>query len=107
MKIPNSFKEAIASNFYDKEFTVNKISTVKENDGGVYETTAFFKKIDGNSYPINKETMLKEFGLDIEGEIAFSTHETFDDGQYKIGNYRIVKVLPYDSHTVLIGKLWK
>ena len=134
MKIPNSFKEAIASNFYDKTFSLYERRSVVEDDGGTYEEKVFLKDFVGNVTTVNKETMRKDYGLDIDGEVLISTHEELDlklanflDGCYEInpttffpvkegkvyfegylvGNYHIVKVLPYDSHTVLIGKLWK
>jgi hypothetical protein len=134
MKIPNSFKNAIADVFYDKTFSLYERRTVVEADGGTYEQKAYIDDFKGNITNVNSETMRKEYGIDVEGEVLISTHEDLDlrlanfiDGGflldetyylpiahekvffegYLVGNYHIVKILPYDSHTILVGKLWK
>ena len=113
MKLPNDFKSIIAGVFFDKELFLYNLETKTETDGGTYEEKEFVITFKGNIRPINKETMRKEYGLDIDGEVAISTHTNIEElkqnenDMQMVDEYHIVKVLSYDSHYLLVGKIWK
>ena len=114
MKLPNNFKSTIADVFFDKTFSLYNLVTTTETDGGTYQTPSeVIKTFKGNVRPINKETLLRDYGLDIDGEVAISTHTNIEElkqnenDMQMVDEYHIVKVLPYDSHYLLVGKTWK
>ena len=109
MKIPNSFKKSIAQVFYDKELDIISLEQVTESDGGTYLSEEVVGSIKCNIQPVNDEIIKREFGLDISGEVAITTQEEISiaEEHFRLGEYRVVGVLPFDSHFVIIGKKWK
>jgi hypothetical protein len=106
--IDNSFKEAIAKAFYDKEISVYEIETVQDYDGSTRrEISESEDSILGN-VRFNELTRVQEsYGISEKIDVVISTQESVANGVvlgYGGKLFEVIKVLPFDSHNLVIGK---
>jgi hypothetical protein len=109
--IDKSFKEAIASVFYDKEVTLYEVEVVQDDDGStrreVSETEdTFYANVRFNDLARVQE----QYGILEAIDVAITTQETVENGVvlgYGGRLFEIIKVIPFDSHNLIIGKQCK
>lgn len=111
MKIPDSFKTQIKSTFYDKEIQKYKVESAVDDEGWVgneqLQTDGSFY---GNVRYENFSEILKELGIDIIADLLITTDEDIRLGSivgFNGGYYRVVKVLKYDSHNLILCNVWQ
>lgn len=110
MNIPNSFKKAIANNFYDKEIKIMTTETEQERDdeGCIIETEKVIVKefIMGNFQYCTLEKIQQEYGKEIIAECIVTCEKTGatinDVCKYKNREYEIKAVIPSDSHKKIL-----
>lgn len=110
MKIPQGFTKAIKDTFYDKELT-KMAETTSENDFGekTVVLTPTTNRMLGNVRFNNLEEIRENYGIRESIDIAITTDEDVDLGSiwgYRNKYYRIVQVIPNDSHNFLVGQIW-
>lgn len=112
MYIPKTMSKAISRAFYDK--TIKVLDSVKETDseGGV--TNKGIAEIDsfkGNVNFSNCKKIQEDYGLDYDIDISVTTdyRKELLNKFIKYNNvvYSVTDVKPYDSHVLVIGKLWR
>ena len=107
--IDDSFKNAISSVFYDKEFIVCTIEELQEADGTAYKAFTVTETVfDGNIFFNNLEKIREDYGIKEEIDYVISTQYDIDTGSiFKYNNqyFNINKALPFDSHNLLVGDL--
>ena len=108
MKIPETFKQAIADTFYDKDIEIWTEGTIKDDEGSVIENGKL-EKIDsfkGNFQFSTREYIQQEYGKEIEANAIVTCDKTVAE----IGNilvygnkdYIIKSIVPSDSHTTIL-----
>jgi len=110
MKLPANFSAIIADNFYDKEFTVNRKTRSKDEEGGVIITTSSVGIFTGNVQhaSTSKQTLsLIERGLidRVDLEITTSTNNDIkvdDELVYSNKHYTVKGAFTYDSHLLVV-----
>lgn len=111
MKIPDTFKTTVASRFYDKEISVYEIEETVDAEGWASKSgssivsATFF----GNTRFSNLEKVQMQYGIKEQIDIAITTNYNLANDSiigYLDRQYKIFKVLPFDSHYLLIGREW-
>ena len=105
-------KTAIAKTFYDKEIHLMDKRTEKDAEGGVktlgYAVKETFK---GNVNFSNCEKIQEDYGLDYKVNISITTDYTGlterDILQYSDVLYEVRGLYTRDSHTLVLGALWR
>lgn len=108
MKIPETFKQAIADAFYDKDIEIWTEGTIKDDEGSVVGNDKI-EKIDGfkcNFQFSTREYIQQEYGREIEANAIVTCDKTVAE----IGNilvygnkdYIIKSIVPSDSHTTIL-----
>ncbi len=108
MKIPETFKQAIADTFYDKDIEIWTEGTIKDDEGSVIENGKL-EKIDsfkGNFQFSTREYIQQEYGKEIEANAIV----TCNKANAEIGNilvynnndYVIKSLVPSDSHITIL-----
>ena len=108
MNIPNSFKKAIANNFYDKDIEIWIEGKIRDDEGSDIGTGKI-EKIDsfkGNFQFTTREYIRQEYGQEIEANAIVTCDKTVA----QIGNilaynsnyYTIKSKITGDSHTILL-----
>ena len=113
MLFPASAKKAIASAFYDKEVAVLSSRDTVDAEGGVVRgvlaTKAHFM---GNVQFTALHSLQAEIGLVENIDIAITCENGVpvalnDLLEYQNKRYVVTDVLPYDSHTMIVGRKWQ
>lgn len=110
MKIPQSFKDKIKQTFYDKEILLISSSLVKEADGHAKlkestTTGSFF----GNVNFSNLKNVQENYGIQEEIDLTVTTDTAVAREQviqYDNRLFKIIEAKKFDSHYLLIAKLW-
>lgn len=108
MNIPETFKQAIADTFYDKDIEIWTSGTIKDDEGAVIGDGKL-EKIDsfkGNFQFSTREYIQQEYGREIEANAIV----TCDKANAEIGNilvcndkeYEIKSLVPSDSHITIL-----
>lgn len=108
MKISETFKQAIADTFYDKDIEIWTEGTIKDDEGAVIGNGKL-EKIDsfkGNFQFSTREYIQQEYGREIEANAIVTCDKTVAE----IGNilvygnkdYIIKSIVPSDSHTTIL-----
>lgn len=111
MLVDKSFKEAIANVFYDKELTLYEVAVVKDDDGSTRrEISQIETTIKGNVRFNDLARVQQDYGISEVIDVAITTQDGVDSGavlEYSGRLFEIIKVIPFDSHNLLIGKQCK
>ena len=108
MNIPETFKQAIADTFYDKDIEIWTSGTIKDDEGsivgnGKLEKTYSFK---GNFQFSTREYIQQEYGKEIEANAIVTCDKTVAEiGNILIYNdkeYEIKSLVPSDSHITIL-----
>lgn len=110
MNIPETFKQAIADTFYDKDIEIWTSGTIKDDEGSIVGNSKL-EKIDsfkGNFQFSTREYIQQEYGKEIEANAIV----TCDKIVAEIGNiliynnkeYEIKSLVPSDSHITILVK---
>ena len=108
MKIPETFKQAIADTFYDKDIEIWTEGTIRDDEGSDVGTGKV-EKIDnfkGNFQFSTREYIQQEYGKEIEANAIV----TCNKANAEIGNilvynnndYVIKSLVPSDSHITIL-----
>lgn len=106
--MPETFKQAIADTFYDKDIEIWTSGTIKDDEGAVIGDGKL-EKIDsfkGNFQFSTREYIQQEYGREIEANAIV----TCDKANAEIGNilvyndkeYEIKSLVPSDSHITIL-----
>ena len=108
MKIPETFKQAIADTFYDKDIEIWTEGTIKDDEGSVIENGKL-EKIDsfkGNFQFFTREYIQQEYGKEIEANAIVTCDKTVAEiGNilvYNNNDYTIKSLITGDSHTTIL-----
>lgn len=111
MKLPSGFKENIADIFYDKTITVYEIETIKDNYGytrlSAEESDTTFL---GNVRFSDLVRIQEDYGIKESIDIAITTEYSIEAGTiigYGSQTYKIIKVIPSDSHNLIVANRWE
>lgn len=110
MKIPNNFKDKIKSTFYDK--VVNKVTvTSSVDDEGWIENDKIEigSSFNGNVRFDDLAEVQENYGLQEVIDIVITTDEEIEVGailEYGGIYYRAIKVIPHDSHNLILATKW-
>lgn len=114
MNISNSFKKAIANNFYDKELKImtTEKEEIKDEEGCIIETEKDIVKetIKGNIQYSTLEKIQQEYGKEMIAECIVTCKDTMatesDICIYKDKEYEIKAIISSDSHkTILLHRV--
>ena len=108
MKIPETFKQAIADTFYDKDIEIWTEGTIKDDEGSVIGNGKL-EKIDsfkGNFQFSTREYIQQEYGKEIEANAIVTCDKTVAEiGNilvYNNNDYTIKSLITGDSHTTIL-----
>ena len=108
MKIPETFKQAIADTFYDKDIEIWTEGTIKDDEGSVIENGKL-EKIDsfkGNFQFSTREYIQQEYGKEIEANAIVTCDKTVAEiGNilvYNNNDYTIKSLITGDSHITIL-----
>lgn len=110
MKIPETFKQAIADTFYDKDIEIWTSGTIKDDEGSIVGDGKL-EKIDsfkGNFQFSTREYIQQEYGKEIEANAIVTCDKTVAEiGNilaYNNEDYTIKSLIIGDSHTTILVK---
>lgn len=111
MLFPESAKKAFFNAFYDKEVSILADTETIDEEGGVVRETSINSSFKGNVRFNALSELQVELGLikDIDIAITCPTEtavELNDVLQYNGIKYIATDVLTYDSHKLIVGKIW-
>lgn len=109
MKIPDSFKSNIKATFYDKTLAAYEVTETTDDEGWSRMTASEGEDFDGNVRFDNLAKLQVDYGLEDAIDISVTTDQNITAGTvigYDGKTYLIVKAFPFDSHYLLVGKLW-
>ena len=108
MNIPETFKQAIADTFYDKDIEIWTEGTIKDDEGSVVGNGKL-EKIDtfkGNFQFSTREYIQQEYGKEIEANAIVTCDKTVAEIDnilvYNDKEYTIKSLVPYDSHITIL-----
>lgn len=108
MNIPNSFKKAMCSTFYDKDIEIWTLGTIKDDEGAVIGNGKL-EEIDsfkGNFQFSTREYIKQEYGKEVEANAIVTCDKTIAQiGNILVYNgneYAIKSKITGDSHTTLL-----
>ena len=108
MNIPETFKQAIADTFYDKDIEIWTSGTIKDDEGSIVGDGKL-EKIDsfkGNFQFSTREYIQQEYGKEIEANAIVTCDKTVAEiGNILIYNnkgYEIKSLVPSDSHITIL-----
>jgi hypothetical protein len=110
LRIPQNFKTAIKKHFYDKEISLYSTEEVVDADGGAnLGTLTVTSTFLGNINFSKLDKVQKDYGIDDQIDAVITTDSLIDLDSivgYDSRKYRVIRSIPFDSHTLLIVKLW-
>ena len=111
MIIPNSFKNRIASAFYDKTISKYSSENVEDDEGWSRDNSTLTGTYKGNIQFSKLAEVQEEYGIreDIDAYITCPTTEAVSLGDIQGYNdilYRVVDVKDFDSHKLIFIKKW-
>lgn len=108
MNIPETFKQAIADTFYDKDIEIWILGTIKDDEGSIVGNGKL-EKIDsfkGNFQFSTREYIQQEYGKEIEANAIVTCDKTVAEiGNILVYNdkeYEIKSLVPSDSHITIL-----
>ena len=111
MKLPTNFKSVISSTFYDKIITLYTSEVQKDEYGWTgASATATADTFMGNVRFNNLAQVQEDYGIEEAIDIAVTTDEDVANSSiigYDGKTYKIVKVIPSDSHNLIVANLWE
>ena len=113
MLLPTDFKDTVASTFYDKTITILNRTSSKDTEGGIVRGSTTTKGTFTGNVRFNALGELQsEIGLVESIDIAITCLPTVDVAvddllQYAGKRYVATDVLPYDSHKLIVGRVWQ
>ena len=112
MTIGNDFKQAIADAFYDKEIFLVSAESVVDDDGWARDdATVSEESFAGNVRFDRLAQLQEEYGIDSKIDVVITcpadTEISANDiVSYSSQYYRLIQVIPFDSHKMLVGMKW-
>ena len=112
MEFPKTAQNAIARAFYDKSVVILEKTEVLDDEGGAVKGGEIVKStFKGNVRFLAQEQEQLSVGLVKRGDIQITCPtdtavEVDDLLQYRGVKYVVISVLPYDSHTTIVGERW-
>jgi hypothetical protein len=113
MKIPNSWNSVFSNTFYDKEISVLVRADQYDSEGGLVTTaTVEESSFFGNVRFTKLDVIQEKLGLRYEIDLAITTSPDTSVGlnnvvSYKDVKYLVTDVIPFDSHLLVVCKIWK
>lgn len=108
MNIPETFKQAIADTFYDKDIEIWTSGTIKDDEGAVIGNGKL-NKVDsfkGNFQFSTREYIQQEYGRETEANAIVTCDKTIAEiGNilvYNDNEYEIKSLVPSDSHITIL-----
>ena len=103
--------KVIASVFYDKTVKVLESVTETDSEGGVISKgITEIDSFKGNVSFGNCKKIQEDFGLDYDIDIVITTDTADLFKKYLKYNdvvYAVTDIKPFDSHVLILGKVWK
>lgn len=110
MELPSNFTKVIADTFYDKVITVYSEETVKDSFGWTKQSASpTSTTFNGNVRYTNLRQLQEDYGIKEDIDVAITTSYSIENGKIiGIGDttYKIVSVIPSDSHNLVVAKKW-
>lgn len=111
MIIPASFREAIKNTFYDKTVTRFTTTNTVDSDGWARKsaTTIVAGTFLGNVHFDNFDKIQEEYGITDQINIVITTDTEIATEEiigYDGKQYKVFRVIPNDSHYLLIAQDW-
>jgi hypothetical protein len=113
MNIPDDFKTAIKNAFYDKPVYLCSVDDVVDDEGWQRkgEPTLAYEPFMANVRFDNLAQLQEDMGIreviDVSITCLPDTDVAVDNiVSYDGVTYRLIKVIPFDSHKLLIGAKW-
>jgi len=113
MKIPATWNKLFANVFYDKTINVLVRSDSYDDEGGLITTAdTIARTINCNVKFKNLDVIQQIIGLryEIDMAITMATTESIALNSligYENRKYLVSDVIPYDSHILVVCKIWK
>ena len=113
MKIPNSWNAVFSEVFYDKEVSVLVRADQYDAEGGLITSanvpsSVFFGNVRYTNLKAVQETLGLRYEIDIAITASINTSIAINNiVQYQNKKYLVTDVMPYDSHLLIVGKIWK
>lgn len=112
MYIPKSMKNKISSYFYDKDIYILEKEVKLDSEGGVItKGLNAVKSFKGNVKFKNFKQIQENYGLMYDIDLAITTDyediKVNDIVEYINVVYKVVEVIKCDSHTLIVGRIWK
>ena len=112
MRIPKKFKQAVASTFYDKQFTIYSIDEVVDEEGGTTRTASSAGSTFNGNVVDNVELVQEQYGISEKFDIAVTTSTDVDIEQGSIFSYsgrlyEVTRIMAPDSHLLVTARKWQ
>jgi len=113
MKIPATWNKIFANVFYDKTINVLTRADSYDDEGGLITSAdTVARTIDCNVKFTNLDVLQQSIGLryEIDMAITMATTESIALNSiigYESRKYLITDVIPFDSHILVVCKIWK
>ncbi len=108
MRIPESFRKAIAETFYDKKVNILTVVETVDAEGGVKRTPGLSgRSFMGNVNFNNPKEVQEELGLTYDVDVAITTNDENvrinDLIEYNDIIFTVTDVVPHDSHKLVVA----
>ena len=113
MKIPNSWGSVFSNIFYDKEISVLVRADQYDSEGGLVtsaevESYSFFGNVRFTKLDVIQENLGLRYEIDMTITAPLSTSINLNNiVSYKDLKYLVTDVIPFDSHLMVVCKIWK
>lgn len=111
MLLPKNFSNTIADTFYDKCVEILEVTDNIDAEGSVTKNAVGAGSFMGNVRFNALGALQEELGLAETIDVAVTCDTTVDLAvgglmQYADRRYQVRHALPFDSHLLIVGKLW-
>lgn len=110
MQLPSNFKNTISDIFYDKTISKYTKSSSKDDFGEVVvDVQDSGETFIGNVRFTNLQELKESYGIVEDIDISITTEEEVSLGDilsYDSQLYRVTKVIPTDSHNLVVAQEW-
>lgn len=110
MKISDTFKTQIDTAFYDKDiyYLVDE-DTIDAEGNARRDASVSMDSFKGNVTFEVSDKVREAYGIREDVQMMISTHEDVENGDllmYNSQTYEVYRVLPNDSHNIILCKEW-
>ncbi|MDO4979154.1 MAG: hypothetical protein Q4E47_03320 [Candidatus Saccharibacteria bacterium] len=113
MFVPETVRQAIADNFYDKTVNILDITDILDDEGGLIKNKGEIRdSFQGNVRFSQLGEVMTELGLSESIDICITCRTEVevmlnDIISYSGKNYQVTSIIPSDSHITIVGKRWQ